>query len=180
MSEMDPLTRPPDGAPEDQQPKWRRDFPIDWSQDQYVARREFTKFMVLTSFAFVIGQAWIVVKQILKDERPALPRKLIARVSQIPVGGFKVFHYPDAGHPRLLIRLSRTRFVAYDQRCTHLSCPVIPEVAAGTLHCPCHHGSFDLASGRVLAGPPRRPLPRVELAIDGDRIYALGVKERTS
>ena len=37
-------------------PKWRRDFPIDSPQDQYVARRDFMKFMVLTSLAFAVGQ----------------------------------------------------------------------------------------------------------------------------
>src|SRR5579875_3286117 len=31
-------------------PAWRQDFPIDWPQDHYVARRDFTKFLVLTAF----------------------------------------------------------------------------------------------------------------------------------
>jgi hypothetical protein len=30
----------------------------------------------------------------------------------------------------------------------------------------------------VLGGPPRRPLPVVDLEIDGDRVFALGVRER--
>ena len=49
----------PDGKPPEAQPSWRGDFPVDWPQDQYVGRREFTKFMVLTSFAFVVGQICI-------------------------------------------------------------------------------------------------------------------------
>jgi hypothetical protein len=56
-SEM--ITRPPDGRPMEDQPQWRQDFPVDWPQDTYVARRDFAKFMVLTSAAFTIGQLWI-------------------------------------------------------------------------------------------------------------------------
>jgi hypothetical protein len=56
------LTIPPDGAPLEEQPRWRQDFPIDWPQDHYVSRRDFTKFMVLTSLAFTAGQFWIVAK----------------------------------------------------------------------------------------------------------------------
>jgi hypothetical protein len=41
----------PDGRSELEQPKWRRDFPIDVAADEYGARRDFTKFMVLTSLA---------------------------------------------------------------------------------------------------------------------------------
>ena len=40
-----------------EQPKWRRDFPIDWAQDEYVSRRELVKFMVLTSAALTVGNS---------------------------------------------------------------------------------------------------------------------------
>ena len=50
------VTVAPDGRPMEQQPAWRTDFPIDWPQDHYVERRDFMKFMVLTSLAFTVGQ----------------------------------------------------------------------------------------------------------------------------
>lgn len=59
------LSVPPDGRPEEEQPRWRRDFPIDWPEDQYVSRRDFTKFMVLTSLAFTVGQFWILFQNFL-------------------------------------------------------------------------------------------------------------------
>jgi nitrite reductase/ring-hydroxylating ferredoxin subunit len=161
------------------EPHWRRDFPVDWPQDQYVARREFTKFLVLTSFAFVVGQVWVLAKLWL-DRRRRPGRVEIARASEIPPGGFRVFHYPGPTDPRILVRLPDGTFVAYAQGCTHLSCPVIPEVSKGLFHCPCHSGSFDLATGRVLAGPPRRPLPVVRLEIVGDHVFAVGVEGKTS
>ena len=67
----DRLTVAPDGRPEADQPRWRQDFPIDWPQDEYIARRDFTKFMVLTSFAFAVGQLWILAQNYLLRSRKA-------------------------------------------------------------------------------------------------------------
>jgi Rieske Fe-S protein len=48
------------------------------------------------------------------------------------------------------------------------------------MYCPCHEGTFDLATGRPVAGPPRRPLPRVRLEVRGDEIFASGLELRTA
>jgi Rieske Fe-S protein len=175
----DELTIAPDGRPLAEQPRWRQDFPIDTPQDQYVARREFTKFLVLTSGAFAAGQGWILAKSAL-DAPARFPAMEIARLGDLPVGASLQFDYPEPGEPKLLVRLGESELVAYDARCTHLSCPVIPQVEQGRFHCPCHEGVFDLATGRPLAGPPRRPLPRVELEVREGRIFAVGVTERTA
>jgi Rieske Fe-S protein len=79
----------------------------------------------------------------------------------------------------VLVRLSEGELVAYSQKCTHLSCAVIPEPDQGGLRCPCHEGFFDLRSGSPTAGPPRRPLPRITLEIRGREIYATGIEVRT-
>lgn len=168
---------PPDGRPEEEQPRWRQDFPIDWPQDDYIARRDFTKFMVLVSLAFTVGQFSLLVQNFFRRQQGQLPIQEIARVDQLPVGGSLIFNYPEAHQPRLLVRLDEQSFVAYDQLCTHLTCPVIPLPEEGHLHCPCHEGLFDLATGQPLAGPPRRPLPRVTLEVRADRVYATGVEE---
>ncbi|HVR28918.1 MAG TPA: Rieske 2Fe-2S domain-containing protein [Thermoanaerobaculia bacterium] len=179
MSRRDPeeLTIAPDGRPWADQPKWRRDFPIDVPEDDYVARREFIKFLALTSFAFVAGQAWILAKSLF-GRRTGFRRAPVARLSELPVGASLQFDYPGAGEPKLLVRLGPREVVAFDARCTHLSCPVFPQVDEGRFYCPCHQGFFDLTSGRPLAGPPTRPLPRVELELDGDEIFARGVERR--
>jgi len=171
------LTVYPDGRPPAEQPKWRRDFPIDWPQDEYVSRRELLKFMVLTSFAFVSGQFWLVGKNMIGGQDAVLPAAPIADVGEIPIGGHKVFAYPERSTPRLLVRTGEETFVAYDQQCTHLLCPVVPAVEEGALHCPCHNGWFDLETGRAVAGPPRRPLPRVLVEVRGGTVYAVGVED---
>jgi Rieske Fe-S protein len=88
--------------------------------------------------------------------------------------------YPDENSPCLLIRTDEHTFVAYDQKCSHLTCAVQPEVSTGRLRCPCHHGYFELASGRPLAGPPRRPLARVKIDIRSGVVYATGIEETLS
>jgi nitrite reductase/ring-hydroxylating ferredoxin subunit len=169
----------PDGRPESVQPAWRREFPIDVPQDNYLARRDFTKFTVLTSFAFVVGQLWIVVLDWWRRRRGDPARQPIARLEEVPVGSARAFVYPDANDPCLLLRPDETTLVAYNQKCTHLSCAVIPQMEKGCLNCPCHHGLFDLATGRVIAGPPRRPLTRISLEVLDGVIYATGLELRT-
>lgn len=168
---------PPDRRAPEEQPRWRRDFPIDWSEDDYISRRELVKFIVLTSGAFAVGQVWIALKSMLGTRAKPTEHMPVASLNEIAVGRSKTFEYPKGSTPRLLIRTGPQAFVAFDQQCTHLQCPVVPEVAKGKLHCPCHNGWFDLQTGRPLAGPPRRPLPRVVLELRDDIVYATGIEE---
>jgi Rieske Fe-S protein len=168
----------PDGRPLSEQPRWRQDFPTDLPEDYTLARREFTKFLVLTSGAFVAGQCWIGLMSLLHDNRPP-PEKRLYALSEVPAGSVKEFRYPTEDDPCLLIHLSGGRLVAYAQQCSHLSCAVIPELEKGQLHCPCHNGAFEIEEGRPIAGPPRRPLPRIKLDVRDGVIYATGVEWRT-
>ncbi len=176
VSDAERQTIPPDGRPLEEQPKWRQDFPIDWAQDEYISHRDLIKFLVLTSAAFVVGQFSIVVKSLFGGREPAPPGVPVARVDELAVGGAKTFNYPQGSAPRLLVRIGEAEFVAYDQQCTHLLCPVVPAFEQGKLHCPCHNGWFDLKTGQPLAGPPRRPLPRVSLEVRDGTVYATGME----
>jgi nitrite reductase/ring-hydroxylating ferredoxin subunit len=177
--EREQITIAPDFAPTEAQPAWRQDFPIDWPQDLYVERRDFVKFMVLTSAAFTLGQLWIGFENWFgrRGGQPVIQR--IASVDDLEVGGAVGFTYPDEHEPCLLVRLTTDEFVAFNQKCTHLSCAVIPRPAEDSFFCPCHEGRFDLRTGAPTAGPPRRPLTRVELDVKGRVIYAVGIEERT-
>ena len=174
----DQLSVPPDGRPYHDQPQWRNDFPIDWPQDELVARRDFTKFLVLTSFAFVVGQLWIVFENFARRRKGQPPVKRVTRADAIPIGGSVVFEYPDAHDICILVRTGPQHYVAFNQKCTHLSCAVVPEVANKHFFCPCHNGAFDLESGIPIAGPPRRPLERILLEIRDRELYAVGREVR--
>ena len=178
--EREQITIAPDFAPAHVQPAWRQDFPIDWPQDLYVERRDFLKFMVLTSGAFTAGQLWIAAQNWLRHHSGQPPVVRVAGIEDLPVGGSLAFRYPDEHEPCLLVRLSAGEFVAFNQKCTHLSCAVIPRPDEGSFYCPCHEGRFDLRSGAPIAGPPKRPLTRIVLERRGSEIFAVGVEERTT
>src|ERR1051326_3128728 len=139
MNHTSPTTDPkfPDGRPLAEQPRWRQDFPIDIPEDDALARREFTKFLVLTSGAFAAGQCWIGFMRALQSEKP-LPEARIALDKDLTPGGVVAFRYPTEDDPCLLIRLEDGQLVAYGQQCSHLSCAVIPEPDKGQFRCPCH------------------------------------------
>ena len=170
-------TIPPDRRSMEAQPKWRRDFPIDSAQDAYVARRDFTKFLGLTSLAFVVGQFWIALQNRWRQARGQLPLTLIGKLDDIPVGQARTFHYPTEADAAILLRVSESSLLAYSSQCTHLQCPVLPQMDEEQLHCPCHRGYFDMHTGQPLAGPPRRPLSRIALKVQGGDVYAAGFEE---
>lgn len=178
MSAPTPPHVPPGRGPAWLEPRWRRDFPVEIDRDEHVTRREFTKFMILVSGAFALGQLWIALRSLLVRRR-GFPRRQVARLADVPIGGAVTFEYPGEGDACLLLRPAEGAPVAFGQECTHLACAVQPELAVGRLKCPCHRGFFDAATGRPLQGPPRRPLPRIVLEVEGDVVYATGVELRT-
>jgi nitrite reductase/ring-hydroxylating ferredoxin subunit len=180
LGDAEQITLAPDGRPMDEQPAWRTDFPVDWPEDHYVERRDFVKFLVITSLAFSVGQLWIVCQNWWRRGRGRPEIRRIAALDDVPVGGALTFSYPRPQDDCVLVRLGEDELVAYGQECTHLSCAVRPLPDEGILQCPCHEGAFELSSGRPVAGPPRRPLPIVRLERRGQAIYATGVDLRTS
>jgi nitrite reductase/ring-hydroxylating ferredoxin subunit len=154
-------------------PAWRDDFPIAWTEDDLVTRRELTKTLVWVSCASFAASTFLTARAATRSVSPVRVLK-VADVDDLPVGGSRVFDYPAAGEPCLLVRRDAHTFVAYSQKCTHLGCPVVYQAEEGRLHCPCHEGFFDVADGRVLAGPPPRPLPRIALERRGQELWAVG------
>ncbi|HKQ62988.1 MAG TPA: Rieske (2Fe-2S) protein [Candidatus Polarisedimenticolaceae bacterium] len=156
-------------------PVWREDFSIRSSEERYLNRRQFAKFLVLTSLGMLVGQLWILIKSWLRRPPGELAAQPVARLAELPVGAVKLFRYPGPGDPCILLRRSEDEYVAFSQKCTHLSCAVYYAAERGRFECPCHEGYFSAQDGRVLQGPPPRPLPRVVLERRGDQLFAVGI-----
>ena len=163
--------------PDDGNPLWKDEFSVHTADERYVSRRQFSKFLVLTSLAMVAGQLWILVKSWFTGQSAPVSPVPVARKDEIAVGEVKLFTYPTPQDHCILVRTAPETYVAYSQKCTHLSCAVYYSKESNKLECPCHNGFFAVEDGRVLAGPPRRPLPRIDLEARGNELVAIGVKE---
>jgi nitrite reductase/ring-hydroxylating ferredoxin subunit len=155
---------------------WREELSFRQGEERYVSRRQLGRFLVLTSLGMFVGNVWIWARSRVRRLFP-FPDRFIARIGEIPVGGVKSFSYPGPDDPALLIRRSADRYVAFQQKCTHLSCAVVYSAARDRLECPCHEGYFSADTGAVLQGPPPRPLARIRLQRRGEELVALAVEE---
>jgi nitrite reductase/ring-hydroxylating ferredoxin subunit len=155
--------------------RWRGEFPYHWDADELVSRRELLQFAVYTSGALFASTAFLALLGLYQTLQPAAVAKeqLIARVGDVPEGAALYFNYPRPDDQAMLLHLPGDRFVAYSQRCTHLSCAVYYQSERGRLFCPCHEGVFDPQTGEPVAGPPQRRLAQITLQRRGDAVYAV-------
>jgi len=157
-------------------PLWKDEFSIHAADERYVTRRQLTKFLILTSLGMFVGNIWILIRSAF-HRTPQFPEMEVANAAEIPLNGVKLFGYPTEKERCILVRTSDDRFVAYSQKCTHLSCAVYYSQENRRLECPCHEGFFSIEDGSVLQGPPPRALPRVELENRAGNLVAIGMKE---
>ncbi|WP_030744931.1 Rieske (2Fe-2S) protein [Streptomyces sp. NRRL S-31] len=92
--------------------------------------------------------------------------KELARTSEIPVGGGKVFKE----HKIVVTQPKKGDFKAFSAICTHQGCTV-NRVADGTIDCPCHGSRFRVGDGSVAHGPATRPLPKESITVHGNSIH---------
>ena len=155
-------------------PLWRDEFAIDAAHERYVSRRQFGKFLGLTSLAMFAGQISDRGQDVVAPD-PVRSVLTVARVADVPVGGVLLFTYPGPERPVHPRAARGGRFVAYSQKCTHLSCAVYYAREHRRLECPCHEGFFSVDDRPGPPGPPARPLPRVVLERRGDDLVATSV-----
>ena len=78
----------------------------------------------------------------------------------------KTTAYVRRGDPDTFSDESAGTYIALSTRCAHLGCPVRFVSAAGNFICPCHGGVYDF-EGKVIGGPPVRPLDRFQTRVRG-------------
>jgi len=103
---------------------------------------------------------------------PAVPQRDIevdaGALEAIPDGGGAIVHLAG-GH----VALERTGGAvrAFYAVCTHLGCVVDWQPSSGhAWRCPCHGGLYDRA-GRVVGGPPPKPLRPLPATVRDGKIY---------
>lgn len=158
-------------------PIWRRDFPYTSEGEDGVTRREFARFLVAASVAVTgtggVVSLWASLRTINTGE----PRRIVG-LDQVDVGSSYLFRYPTDDDPAILVRPDSETLLGFSQKCTHLGCVVFWAPGEQHFECPCHEGFFNL-SGEPIAGPPERPLGRIEVEVrDGD-IWAVGAHQES-
>ena len=152
------------------------EFPYDRDDEAQVTRREFCNFLFLTSSALLVGSAAFAAKYAYEVQgTSSFPSTKIDGAEALNLGSALNFYYPGPNDPAILVRTRDGKFFAYDQKCTHLTCPVYFAREHHRLECPCHEGAFDVMTGNVLYGPPPRPLDKIALEVRGAEVWAVGV-----
>jgi menaquinol-cytochrome c reductase iron-sulfur subunit len=62
-----------------------------------------------------------------------------------------------------------SQYIAISTRCAHLGCPVNFVAASQSFVCPCHGGVYDF-EGKVIGGPPVRPLDRFQTRVKNGQV----------
>ncbi len=148
------------------------------NEQTMIDRRKF--FVRISLFAGAIPAAIVAVPILGALFGPLLQRqkqawRKVAAINDIPVGETKLIMYvnadplPWAGvtakSAAWLRRESEDRLIAFSAHCTHLGCPVRWEDKAQLFMCPCHGGVY-YKDGMVAAGPPPKPLSKIEVRIN--------------
>ncbi len=134
-------------------------------------RRDFLANIVLAAAGFLAlgGFAARFFAFLYPEVTPekVLEVPVIAR-NQIPTNGGVVVHLP-VGHVAVLDVNGEVR--AFSAVCTHLGCLITWQPTADhAWYCPCHKGKYD-REGRVVSGPPPRPLTRYPVSVRDGRVY---------
>ena len=155
-------------------PIWRRDFPYTTEGEEGVTRREFARFLVAASVAVTGTGGAVSLWASLRTINTGEPQRIVA-LDELDVGESHLFRYPTDDDPAILVRPDSDTILGFSQKCTHLGCVVFWSPEEQHFECPCHEGFFNL-SGQPTAGPPERPMGRIDVEIrDGD-IWALGAE----
>ncbi|MGJ7920905.1 Rieske (2Fe-2S) protein [Neobacillus sp. LXY-4] len=152
---------------------------INRNNERVLDRRGFMKTLVGAAGVFAVSSLpWggVAAKELAGLGEKEYKHKKITDIKSLAIGDSVDFKFPGEHDDAILIRLSDNKFVAYQNACTHLRCPVFWDKEKGEMICPCHHGKFDAETGAPTAGPPRRQLPEIQVNVENGVIYAVRVK----
>ncbi|WP_063763108.1 Rieske 2Fe-2S domain-containing protein [Streptomyces sp. NRRL WC-3742] len=149
--------------------------------DEHVRRRALVDGGIA---AVAIGGAGLLAGSLTRtygrDEKAA-PKQSAAPVSaapqeapsvaaaSVPVGGSAQVKDPVTGDAVYILQPKAGQYCALSSVCTHSGCAV-DAPKNGQLYCPCHSSRFDAATGAVVNGPAKKPLPKYAVTKDGDKL----------
>jgi nitrite reductase/ring-hydroxylating ferredoxin subunit len=97
-------------------------------------------------------------------ESAAPPVDALAKISDIPVGGGKIFEDKKI----VVTQPAAGTIKAFSAVCTHQGC-LVSQVEK-TIDCLCHNSKFSITDGSVVNPPASSPLAAVKVTVTGDSI----------
>ncbi|MCM2357741.1 MAG: ubiquinol-cytochrome c reductase iron-sulfur subunit [Geobacteraceae bacterium] len=129
------------------------------------------KFLIISLGAVGASLAGVAAYPLFRylSPQPTGGEKGRVTIPRAQVGAGQAHFFQFRGHPAVLLERTPGVFAAFSAICTHLGCIIrwLPE--KGEFLCPCHAGRF-ASDGKVLAGPPPRPLQVIPVAVAGDNL----------
>jgi len=138
--------------------------------DKKFTRKEFLNYVIGISGAALAGS---ILFPILKYITPPkgidvdVSKVTAAKIGELVKNSAKIFRFGNK--PAILINTPQGALRAFSAVCTHLNCTVQYSQETGHIWCACHNGRFDL-SGKVISGPPPRPLEEYKVNVMGKDI----------
>jgi cytochrome b6-f complex iron-sulfur subunit len=149
------------------------------SEDASLARPSRRTVLDLMLKAGILGWLASVLYPVVRYLTP-LPQAgptgpvALTRAEVAQIEGEKFAIVPVGGRRLLVLEDAEGELHALDAKCTHEGCTVRYAPGEGLISCACHNARFDV-EGRVLSGPPPRPLARhvVRRETDGRIVVAV-------
>ena len=135
-----------------------------------ITKREFINYILTGALmALAVTAAYSLSRYIMPPEgtETAVSSVVAGKMGALLPNSGKIFKFGDK--PGLLINTAGGELLAFNAVCTHLNCTVQYDPQARYIWCPCHNGRFDL-NGKVISGPPPRPLEQYKVNIRGEDI----------
>ncbi|MDO8691905.1 MAG: ubiquinol-cytochrome c reductase iron-sulfur subunit [Dehalococcoidia bacterium] len=168
----------------------------DTNASKAISRRSFLDYGIRAIGAFITAAVavpvvgYVISPVFAKRESPWVQ---VGAVSDFKVGepksvDFNLFRkdgWIEVSEKKTVwvVRQADQTFNLFNPRCTHLGCAYNWDPQGKQFGCPCHGAVFDL-SGKVIAGPPPRPLDTLEYKVEGSQLscifkdFLLGVQDK--
>jgi len=133
-------------------------------------RKEFLNYVIgISGAALASSVIFPILKYIVPPKGTDIDVSQVtaAKAGELPLNSAKIFRFGNK--PAILINTPAGALKAFSAVCTHLNCTVQYSREASHIWCACHNGHFDL-SGRVISGPPPRPLEEYKVNVVGQDI----------
>ena len=130
------------------------------ASDSKTSRRHFLDMVLgASALGWLVSVAYPIIRYLkpLPQTGPTGPTHL-TRDETAKLEQNKFVIVPVSGQ-RVIVLQSQDEVFAFSAKCSHEGCTVTYLPGQSVIWCPCHDGRFDM-NGRVLSGPPPKPLTK--------------------